>query len=317
MSRIAGMSLWALTILAVAAPCAARAQDDAASWQHSLGAWRTLYERDLSAPDGWLTLVGLEWLKTGVNSFGSAADNTIHLSTQAPAYAGILTVSGKDPDTMVQLLSPQGGFPAGMSIDGHPAREGTLKVSDTTPSTITWNGLSMVVLRRGDRYVLRIKDADSPTRTAFHGLSWYAPDQSYVVNARWIPFKPRRVEQIPTVIGTMLNMTAPGVVEFLLKGKVYLLEPVLEGGENGKLFFILGDETSKTTTYQGGRFLNAGLPDHGLDEPGNITIDFNRLYNPPCAYTPYATCPLPPQQNRLPVAIEAGEQRYAPAVKSE
>jgi uncharacterized protein (DUF1684 family) len=112
-------------------------------------------------------------------------------------------------------------------------------------------------------------------------------------------------------------MTAPGVVEFMLKGKVYLLEPVLEGGDNGKLFFVLGDQTNRTATYQGGRFLYTGLPDQGLDDPGNLTIDFNQLYNPPCAYTPYATCPLPPQKNRLPVAIEAGEQRYKPAVKSE
>lgn len=316
MSRVAGLTPWLLTALAVVLPGTLPAQE-LPKGPSSLTAWRAQYERELAAPDGWLTLVGLEWLKTGVNSVGSAEDNSVRLGARVPLHVGILTVSGKAPDTTVQLLAPAGGFPAGMSVDGHAAREGTLSVSDTRPSAITWHGLAMVVLRRGDRFVLRIKDADSPTRTAFHGLNWYAPDQSYVITARWIPYKPRRVAQIPTVIGTVLNMTAPGVVEFLLKGKVYLLEPVLEGGDNSKLFFVLGDQTNRSTTYQGGRFLYAGLPDHGLDEPGNITIDFNRLYNPPCAYTPYATCPLPPQKNRLPVAIEAGEQRYASPVKSE
>ncbi|HWB33394.1 MAG TPA: DUF1684 domain-containing protein, partial [Acidobacteriaceae bacterium] len=144
----------------------------------------------------------------------------------------------------------------------------------------------------------------------FHGLQWYAPDSAYRVTARWIPYHPPQIEKIATVLGTTLNMPAPGVAEFLLKGKVYLLEPVLEGGDATHLFFILRDETASTTTYGGGRFLTTGLPDHGLAHPGSLTLDFNQLYNPPCAYTPYATCPLPPNKNRLPVPIEAGEQRY-------
>jgi uncharacterized protein (DUF1684 family) len=278
-----------------------------AAWRQELDAWRAQREHELSAPDGWLTLVGLEWLKPGVNSFGAADDNQIKIRAQAPPHIGLLTVSG----STVQLLSPSGGFPADLQIDGKPPREGVLSADDAQPSTLTWHGLTLVVLPRGGRYALRVKDADSPTRTEFRGLHWYAPDPTYRVTARWIPYKPPQIEKIATIIGTTLNMTAPGAAEFLLKGKIYLLEPVIEGGEKDKLFFILRDTTSQTTTYQAARFLHTGLPSNGLTQPGTLTLDFNELYNPPCAYTPYATCPLPPEKNRLAVAIEAGEQRYS------
>lgn len=195
-------------------------------------------------------------------------------------------------------------------MDGKPAREGTLLVENAKPSTITWRGLSLVVLKRGDRFVLRIKDADSPVRTGFHGLNWYPAEPRYRVTARWIPFKPPLVEEISTVIGTKLKLPAPGLAMFLIDDKVQHLEPVLEDPSGKTLFFILRDATSKTTSYGGGRFLHSGLPDHGLDQPGNLTLDFNQLENPPCAYTNYATCPLPPMQNQLDVAIEAGEKRY-------
>jgi uncharacterized protein (DUF1684 family) len=275
-------------------------------WQQGVAAWRGTREKEISAPGGWLSLAGLEWLKPGINSVGSGADNQIRLKGQAPEHFGMLTVNGG----IVQLLAPAGGFPPELTMDGKPAREGSLVVDDANPSTIAWHGLSLVVLKRGDRFVLRIKDADSPARAAFHGLSWYPADERYVLTARWIPFKPAQVEEIPTVIGTTLKMTAPGLAVFLIDGKVLHLEPVLEDPAGKTLFFILRDETSETTTYGGGRFLHTGLPDHGLDQPGSLTLDFNRLENPPCAYTDYATCPLPPEENRLDVALEAGERRY-------
>jgi hypothetical protein len=280
---------------------------DAAQWRQELSAWRARQEREVAAPDGWLTLVGLEWLKPGINPVGAAADNHIQIHGQAPDHLGLVTVSKKT----VQLLAPSGGFAPELQIDGKPAREGLLSTSGAKPSIISWHGLTLVVLERGDRYALRIKDANSPTRTGFHGLNWYAPDPRFLVTAKWIPFTPPHIEQIPTVIGTMLELPAPGVAEFTLEGQALSLEPVIEPGEKDVLFFILRDETSKTTTYQAARFLHTGLPDHGLGQPGLLTLDFNRLENPPCAYTPYATCPLPPEQNRLPVALEAGEQRYA------
>lgn len=285
--------------------------NDTVAWLHDLQAWREQRAHEVDAPDGWLSLIDLVWLKSGLNSLGAAADNHIHITAHVPDHIGLITVSGSAPaNTIIQLLAPSGGFPADLKIDGRPAREGPLNTSDKNPSTITWHGLSLVVLRRGDRFVLQIKDADSPARTAFHGLRWFPPNPEYRVTARWIPYKPPQVEKIPTAIGTTLDMPAPGVAEFLLDGKTVLLEPVIEGGDSSKLFFILTDKTAPAATYSGGRFLSTGLPDHGLNQPGKLVLDFNRLYNPPCAYTTYATCPQPPEKNRLPILLEAGEFRY-------
>jgi hypothetical protein len=133
------------------------------------------------------------------------------------------------------------------------------------------------------------------------------------LTAKWIPFVPQHTEKIPTIIGTTLDMPAPGLAEFTLDGKTIQIEPVLEDASSKELFFIIRDATSHTTTYQSARFLYAQFPDHGLDQPGTIVLDFNRLQNPPCAYTPYATCPLPPYINRLAISIPAGEMRYTQA----
>jgi uncharacterized protein len=195
-------------------------------------------------------------------------------------------------------------------VDGKPAREGLLKVDGPNASTMAWRGLSFAILKRGDRMVLRIKDADALARTSFKGLSWYSADPVYLVTARWIPFRPAIIQEIPTVIGTILKLPAPGLAMFMLNGKIMQLEPVIEDPASKSLFFILRDETSKTSTYGGGRFLHTGLPDHGLNEPGNLVLDFNQLENPPCAYTNFATCPLPPKQNQLETEIKAGEKRY-------
>ncbi len=301
------LQLLAIVVLLLTPGISAFSQTSHAEWLQSLDAWRTQRAKQISAPDGWLSLAGLEWLKPGFNSIGADPGNSIQIhATDAPPRVGLLTVNGD----IVQLLAPSGGFPAGLTTKGSPAREGALDTSNEHPTVIAFKGLELVVLKRGDRYVLRIKDANAPARTGFQGLHWYAPNPAYRVQARYIPFHPPQVEQIATVIGTTLNMTAPGVVEFLLNGKVYLLEPVFDGGDKNHFFFILRDKTSQTTTYGGGRFLTTGLPDNGIAKPGHLTIDFNRLYNPPCAYTSYATCPLPPEKNRLSVAIEAGEQRF-------
>jgi hypothetical protein len=291
---------------APAVPTSQAASSPEAAWRQKIEAWRSQREKEIAAPDGWLTLIALEWLKPGVNTFGSAADNQVRISAKAPDHIGLLTVSGKT----VQLLSRPGGFPPDLLLDGKPAREGPLSADDAKPSTLSWHGLTMIVLPRGDRYALRIKDADSPARAQFHGLHWFAPDLDFTVQARWIPNKPARTLKIPTVIGTTLDLPAPGVAEFTLNGKTLRLEPVLESPQDKTLFFILRDTTSQSTTYQAGRFLRTAFPDHGLAAPGTLVLDFNQLYNPPCAYTPYATCPLPPDQNRLSVAVEAGEQRY-------
>jgi uncharacterized protein (DUF1684 family) len=297
---------------------------ETAQWNKSLLDWRAQQAKDLVDPHGWLSLVGLEWLKPGVNSVGSATDNQIklHLSGTSeqgstasekalPAHLGLFTVAGK----IVQVLAPAAGFPQGLLIDGKPAREGILVVAGAKPSVLSWGTLSIVVIERDGRYALRIRDSAAPTLKNFRGLNWYAPNLHFRIPALWIPYTPPHIEKIATVIGTTLELPVPGAAEFSLNGEPMRIEPVVEEAEDGsgkKLMFILRDETSKTTTYQASRFLYTGMPDNGLSKDGVLMLDFNRLENPPCAYTAYATCPLPPDQNKLPVALEAGEMRYAP-----
>jgi uncharacterized protein len=289
-----------------AAPTAA-AKDANGKEAHDDLEWRADRARKLSAPDGWLTLVGLEWLKPGKNAIGLAADNQIVLKGNSPEHLAILEVDG----AQVRVLPPTGGFPPFLYLDGKAAIEGPLRTDDDpAPSLLSTDNLSLVVLHRGDRFAVRIKDAQSPTRSAFRGLHWYPLEMKYRVIAKWIPFVPAHTEKIPTVIGTTLDMPAPGLAEFVLDGKTVQIEPVLEDPRAKQLFFIVRDATSHTTTYQASRFLYTEFPDHGLDQPGEVVLDFNRLQNPPCAYTPYATCPLPPYINRLAISIPAGEQRY-------
>jgi len=175
---------------------------------------------------------------------------------------------------------------------------------------MTIGELNLYVIRRESRFALRVKDAQSPSITGFHGLKWYPPDETYRVTAKWIPYVPFKTITLATLVGTNYDQPVPGAAEFLLAGKTWRLEPVLEDPTVAKLFFILRDTTSATTTYPACRFLYTGFPTSGLDKPGELVLDFNRMENPPCAYTPYSTCPLPPAGNRLPIALPVGEQRY-------
>jgi uncharacterized protein (DUF1684 family) len=280
---------------------------DQTSWQRDLLTWRAERATSLQAPEGWLSLIALGWLKEGDNSFGSAEDSRVQIAGTAPAHIAVVRLE-KDA---VRLLPPVEGFPKDLLVDGQPAKEQVLLADDSEkPSKLTIGTLTVIVIHRDDQYALRVKDLKAPTRLGFHGLRWYAPSAMYRIHARWIPYNPPKVLDIPTVLGTTTHMPAPGAVEFTLDGQVVRLEPVLEDPKSTDLFFIMRDATSKTTTYGSGRFLYTELPDHGVNQPGEVWLDFNRLVNPPCAFTAYATCPLPPKQNRLSVSIPAGEQRY-------
>ncbi|MFZ0799445.1 MAG: DUF1684 domain-containing protein [Terriglobales bacterium] len=282
---------------------------DQNSWQRDLLAWRAQRATNLQAPEGWLSLIALGWLKEGDNSFGSADDCRVQIAGKGPAHIAVVRWD-KDKGEL-RLLPPAGGFPKDLMLDGQPAKEQALLADDADkPSKLTIGTLTIVVIHRDDQFGLRVKDLQAPTRVNFHGLRWYEPNAAYRVHARWIPYSPPKVLDIPTVLGTTTHLPAPGVAEFTLDGQVLRLEPVLEDPQSTDLFFILRDATSKTTTYGAGRFLYTELPDHGVTQPGEVWLDFNRLVNPPCAFTAYATCPLPPPQNRLNVPIPAGEQRY-------
>jgi uncharacterized protein len=280
-----------------------------AAWHREIVSWREQHAAELQKPDGWLSLAGLEWLESGDNPFGSAADNRIHMPASAPAHLGVLRL---ESDT-VTLKPPAGGFPQGLLIDGKPAQAQALRVDpdhDKNDSRMTIGTLNFYVIKRGERLALRIKDAKSAALTGFQGLKWYPPNAHYRVKARWIPYSPQKTFTIATLIGTSYLAQIPGSAEFTFNAKTYRLDPILEDPAVEKLFFVLRDTTSTTKTYGACRFLYTAFPDHGLDHPGELLLDFNRLENPPCAYTPFATCPLPPKQNRLPIPLPVGEQRY-------
>lgn len=262
-------------------------------------AWRAKRSERLLTPDGWFSLVGLDWLRPGKTTVGTAKDNAIQLTGDAAAHVAVFDLE----EQHVQLLAPEGGFPAGLTVNGKSAQ--AVVVDEETPIKI--GTFTLAATQRGDRFALRIKDAQASTRVQFHGLKWFAPDEKYKVQAKWVPYTPEHDVQIPTILGTTVKDKVPGVAEFAIDGRTVQLEPIVE---KKQLFFILRDTTSHTTTYGAGRFLYTDFPSNGLDKPGELWLDFNRLQNPPCAYTSYATCPLPPPQNRLQVAIPAGEKRY-------
>jgi uncharacterized protein len=307
-SLLAGSLLASSTLASsVLASSDDKSVDDQSAWQRDLLTWRAKRATSLQAPEGWLSLIALGWLKEGDNSFGSADDCRVQIAAKAPAHIAVVQLE----KNTLRLLPPSGGFPKDLMVDGQPAREQTLLADDNDkPSKLTIGTLTIVVINRDGQYALRVKDLDAPTRTGFHGLKWYAPNAAYRVHARWIPYNPPKLLDIPTILGTTTHMPAPGVAEFTLDGQTLRLEPVLEDPKSTDLFFIMRDTTSKSTTYGAGRFLYTEFPDHGLNAPGEMWLDFNRLFNPPCAFTAYATCPLPPPQNRLGVPIPAGEQRY-------
>ena len=300
--------LVAACILLIALVAFAADTQPPSDWQKDLLAWHAERAKNLQAPNGWLSLVGLDWLKPGDNSVGSAAANSIKLKSQAVPELGIVRLSSNS----IELLPPNGGYAKGLQVDGKaPADPQPLAADDSgKPSTITIATLQVTVIHRGEQYGLRIKDSQSPTRTGFHGLKWYPPDPALRVKGQWTPYNPPLKRKVPTVLGTEIEADVPGKVTFTLNGQTLSLEPILEEPTDKELFFIIKDTTSQEKTYGAGRFLYTPFPNHGLTQPGDLVLDFNRLENPPCAYTPYATCPLAPPQNRLQVALPAGEQRY-------
>jgi len=272
-------------------------------------AWRAQHLADLQKPDGWLSLIGLEWLQPGETRVGSASENKIRLPATAPAHLAIL----KFEKESVTLLAPKEGFPAGMQVDGAPVKEQALRADrdkDKFNSRVTFGTIHFYVIRRAEEFAVRVKDSQSPTLRDFHELSWFGPDPAFRVTAKWTPYSPAKTVTLARLVGKSYSLPVPGSAEFTLNGKAFRIEPVLEDPKVEKLFFILRDTTSTDSTYPACRFLYTGFPNHGLEQPGELVLDFNHMENPPCAYTAYATCPLPPTGNRLPIALPVGEKRY-------
>ncbi len=278
--------------LALAAVCLA-----AGNYQTSIESWRKDREQKLKAPDGWLSVAGLFWLKEGENPIGSDPSYTVVLPPKrSPALVGAFDLkAGK----VGFRIAPK----VHVTVNGKPVLTAAMKPdSEGKPDILQFGDFTMFVIKRGGRYAVRLRDLHSPMRQEFTGLHGYPVKESYRVVAKWRAYHQPQKIAVPNVLGETEYEPSPGYAEFTLAGHAYRLDPVLEGDQ---LFFIFRDQTAAKTTYGSGRFLYADLP-----KEGKVVLDFNKAYNPPCAFTPYATCPLPPKQNRLPVRIEAGELRY-------
>ena len=254
---------------------------------------------ELTAANGWLAVAGLFWLHEGMNTAGSDPDKAIRLPSRAPKTLGAFELK----NGTVMFVGDAGVV---LSANGKPVNQFTFDPDKGEQSAVAIAGLTMFVIKRGDRYGVRLLDPESEQRRRFNGLRYFPVQQAYRVRATFRPYdKPRQVP-VPNVLGMTVPMESPGYVTFSLNGKAYRLEPVYETDKREDLFFIFKDLTSGKETYAAGRFLHTPLP-----RDGNVDLDFNKAYNPPCAFTAFATCPLPTKENQLSVAIRAGELNSA------
>jgi uncharacterized protein (DUF1684 family) len=289
----------AATIAACARQPRAPAPADAAH-QEEIEAWRTRRDARLRGEDGWLTLVGLHWLDEGENRF--LPDPSAHAlrPVMAESEGGFALV--RDGERVTLSAAPE----AGLLHDGQPVTQLDLR-SDAqgSPTVVAAGPFRFFVIARRDRLGVRVRDTQSPVRLGFTGIDNYPIDGRFRVRARLEPYTPPKEIPIPNILGGVDPEVAPGALAFELDGREYRLDPILEEGSE-ELFVIFGDATNGGETYGAGRFVYAPMP--GPD--GVTVLDFNKAYNPPCVFTPYATCPLPPPQNRLPIAVTAGEKMY-------
>ncbi|MEW5940101.1 MAG: DUF1684 domain-containing protein [Chloroflexota bacterium] len=245
----------------------------------------------------WLALAGLFWLVEGANTFGSDPANDIQLTGNGiPARAGVFQYRN---DGVTMRVSDD----ATMTCNGEPVKTKTLRFDiEENPDFLELGSLIMVAIKRGKNCLIRVWDKENPARKEFTALKHYPVNPAYRIAARFIPYDPPRVMKIRDVIGEEYEVEFPGYALFTLGGK----ECRLEAEKNdGGLFINFYDPTNGNGTYPGGRFLDVDAPNDR-----EVILDFNKSRNPPCAYTDFATCPLPPSQNRLPVRVPAGEMVY-------
>jgi uncharacterized protein len=263
----------------------------------STKAWQERRLSKLQAEDGWLTLAGLSWLKEGANTAGSDPKADVTFPDGAPALVGTLTRSATEV-----TFAPAKGVTA--TLKGQPFTGGPLKndAKGALPDIVQVDRFTFQVIVRGEKLGVRIKDPQARARTAFHGIPTWEPNAKWQLRAKW-EATPGATLPVPNVLGQIEQMPSPGSAVFTVEGKTYRLTPVLEDG-SPRLFFVFGDETNKTESYGAGRFLYADPPIGDV-----VLLDFNQAYNPPCAFSAYATCPLPPKGNRLPFRVDAGEKR--------
>jgi len=259
--------------------------------------WRAARDKRLRSPDGWLALVGLHWLTPGENHVGAHPANQVVLhGHQVPPRAASLMVEG----SCVRLV-PHADAP--LLLRGEPAGEMLLvDDADGDPTILELGTIRFHLIRRGDRIGVRVRDRATPALTAFGGMSHFPIDPSWRVVARFEPAPAGSAVELMDVTGVQTRADTPGSISFERDGQTWRIE-ALDGGESGELWLVFGDLTNGHETYGGGRFLYSEPP----APDGSVVVDFNLAYDPPCVFSPWATCPLPPRQNRLGLRIEAGE----------
>ncbi len=277
-------------------------------------AWRAAREADLRDPEGWLAQIGLHWLDEGEQTVGSAATNDIVMAI-GPEHLGVVRLDqgsvrfvadASARDLRVQTWQTDRWVDA---VPDLPAGYSLAPDFDAAPSRIPINpDVNVTLIRRGDRWALRVKDTNAPALAGFSGLEYFDIDPSWRIQAQWIAHPRPRMMQVPRITGAVEAMPNLGVAVFQRNGREYRLFPVQQEGSKD-LFIIFADRSNGRQSYGAGRFLDATLADDG----GSVLIDFNLAYNPPCAFNEFSTCPLPPDENRLDVAVTAGEKKYRAA----
>jgi uncharacterized protein (DUF1684 family) len=269
---------------------------DQQAYAREIQQWRAKRLASLTSESGWLSLIGLFWLKEGKNTFGSDAANDI-VVPKVPARAGEFMLA----NGVVTFRTPHAKT---FSVDGAPISSIELKTDlDEQPTIVRVGSLSFQIIKREDKLGVRIKDREHPDRANFRGLEYFPTNPKWRIEARFEPYNPPRAIPILNVLNIETDEPSPGAVAFEVGGKTYRLDAITERGEK-QFFMIFADDTRGKETYGAGRYLYIDPPDAN----NRIVIDFNKAYSPPCAFTNYATCPLPPQQNILPVRIDAGEK---------
>ena len=290
MHRTLTAGLTWLLLLAVAVAAAPQSSYDPAIQQ-----WRRDQDAALRADDGWLSVVGLFWLKAGANRAGADPSNDIALPKGlAPARVGVFQFAGGQT-----TFTAEDGVPA--LVNGRKAL-GAVRLRPDEDRVVVGD-LTMFVIARGERTGIRLLNKNSEARRAFTGRAWYPVKPSLRIVARFVPYNPPKQIPIVNVLGDTSLVPSPGYVEFTIEGKVFRLDPTAESGAS-ELFFNFRDLTSRADTYPAGRYLYSSLP----TKAGTVDLDFNRAVSPPCAFTAFATCPLAPKQNDLAVRIDAGEK---------
>ncbi len=292
----------AVMLLCASAAGAARSADGALeSERRSIKAWRAARIERLTSDTGWLTLAGLFWLKDGENTFGRAPANALALDHAAlPETAGTFVLI----EHRVRFIARPG---SGVTSRGQAVTELDLAADTEGEPTVLERGpLRFFVIERAGRIGVRVRDLENPRRLNFRGLSYFPVSGDWVCEARFEPYEPARRLRIVNILGMEDEVESPGAVIFRKNGREWRLDTVLEAPGDRELFIMFADATSGHETYGAGRFLYIPLP-----QAGTARVDFNQAINPPCALNDFATCPLPPPQNRLPLRIEAGEKKYA------